>query len=123
MSETTAEDIVRLHTSNRTNASLAVTSDIDANPDQAARAMELSRSSGVDGSIIYNDLDEFERNYKAQMAGAIVRNNPHLTEFVRSNPMVPKLVNDDYGTLDSLSSKLSVLDLGMKVLRAPEALG
>lgn len=122
MPETTAEDIVKLYSSNRTNASLAVTSGIDANPQQAARAMELSRSSGVDGSIIYDDMDEFERNYKAQMAGAIVRNNPQLTEFVRSNPMVPKLINNDYATLDGISQKLDLLGLPMKAINAPSAI-
>src|SRR5260221_9430551 len=121
--EITGEDIVRLHNSNRARTSMAVTAAISDSPDDAARAMELSRSSGVDGNIIYNDLDEFEKNFKAQMDGAIVRNNPHLEAFVRSNPMVPKLINDDYGTLDSLSSKLKLLDLPMKVLRAPEAIG
>lgn len=101
----------------------SVVGDIDANPDQAARAMELGKLTGAPASAIYSDLDEFERRTKAQAASAIVRNNPHLSDWVGSDPIVPKIANDDYGALDSISQKTSDMGLPMRVLRAPEALG
>jgi len=100
----------------------AVVGDIDTNPDQAARAMELASVTGAPASAIFNDLEEFERQNKAQLASEIVRGNPHIADFVARDPMVPKIANDDYGNLDSVSQKTSALDLPMKVLRAPEAL-
>lgn len=95
---------------------------IDENPDKAARALELAKATGVPSSAIYGDLEEFERTNKAQMAAEIVRNNTHLSDFVQSNPMVPKLANDDYGNLDSVSQKTSAMSLPMRVLRGPSAL-
>ena len=99
-----------------------VVGDIDANPDQAARAMELAKATGVPASAVFGDLEEFERQTKAQVASQIVRNNTYLSDFVNSDPMVSKVANDDYGNLDSVSQKTSMLDLPMKVLRAPSAL-
>lgn len=100
----------------------AVVGDIASNPDQAARAMELASVTGAPASAIFDDLEEFERQNKAQLASEIVRGNPHIADFVSRSPMVPKIANDDYGNLDSVSQKTSALDLPMKVLRAPEAL-
>ncbi len=85
--------------------------------------MDLARVTGAPASAIFGDLDEFERQNKTQIASDIVRNNPHLSDFVQSDPMVPKIANDDYGNLDAVSQKTSMLDLGMKVLKAPRALG
>lgn len=100
-----------------------VVGNIDENPDNAARAMELGRITGAPASAIFGDLEEFERQNKAQLASSIVRNNVHLSDWVQSDPMVPKVANDDYGNLDTVSQKTSLLDLPMRVLRAPEALG
>jgi hypothetical protein len=99
-----------------------VVGNIAENPDNAARAMDLAQVTGAPASAIFGDLDEFERTNRAQLASDIVRNNTHLSDFVQSNPMVPKIANDDYGNLDTVSQKTSELDLPMKVLRAPEAL-
>jgi hypothetical protein len=88
-----------------------VVGNIDEDPKKAQRAMELSKAMGVPGSIIHGDLEEFERQNKAAMASALVANNPHLQDFVASDPMIPKLANDSYGNLDALSEKLD--DLGL----------
>lgn len=80
---------------------------IDEDPDKAARAMDLARVTGAPASAIYGDLDEFERQHKAIAASDIIANNPQLGDFIQSNPMVPKLANDDYGNLDAVSQKIS----------------
>lgn len=100
-----------------------VVGNINENPDQAARALELSRASGVPASAIFGDLDEFERQQKSQLASQIVQGNTHLADWVQSSPMVPKIANDDYGNLDTVSVRTSEMSLPMRVLRAPEALG
>jgi hypothetical protein len=92
---------------------------IDEDPDKAQRALDLSKATGVPSTAIFGDLEEFERQHKAVMASDIVANNPHLSDFVQSNPMVPKIANDDYGNLDSVSQKVSTLGL---LSRAHQAL-
>lgn len=99
-----------------------VVGNIDEDPDKAQRALDLAKATGVPSTAIYGDLDEFERQHKAVMASDLVANNPHLSDFVQSNPMVPKVANDDYGALDSVSSKVSAMSLPMRMLRAPEVL-
>lgn len=91
----------------------AVVGNIDEDPDRAQRAMDLAKATGVNSSAIFGDLDEFERNQKTQLASGIVSGNPHLADFVQSNPMVPKIANDDYGTLDAVSDKIHALKLGL----------
>jgi hypothetical protein len=95
---------------------------IDEDPEKAARSMELAKLTGTPASAIFGDLDEFERNNKVQLASSIVRGNPHIADFVQANPLNSVIANDDYGNLDTVSHKTSMLDLPMKVLRAPEAL-
>lgn len=96
---------------------------IAEDPEKASRSLELAKLTGVPASAIFGDLEEFERTNKAQIASEIVRNNPHISDFVQSNPLNSVIANDDYGNLDTVSHKTSMLDLPMKVLRAPEALG
>ena len=95
---------------------------IDEDPDKAQRAIDLSKATGVAPTNIYGDLEEFERQHKAVLASDIVANNPHLSDYVQSNPMAAKISNDDYGQLDATSAAVTKMSLPMRVLRAPEAL-
>lgn len=95
---------------------------IDEDPDKAQRAIDLSKATGVAPTNIYGDLEEFERQHKAVLASDIVANNPHLSDYVQSNPMAARISNDDYGQLDATSSAVTKMSLPMRVLRAPEAL-
>src|SRR5438445_7604667 len=85
-----------------------VVGNIDENPDNAARSMELAKLTGAPASAIFGDLDEFERQNKAQIASSIVAGNPHLSDWVQSHPMNPVIANDDYGNLDTVSHKTSM---------------
>src|SRR5207253_1379638 len=84
---------------------------IDEAPDQAQRSLDLAKGTGVPSTAIYGDFEEFERQHKALVASDIVANNPHLGDWVQSNPMAAKIANDDYGNLDSVSQKVSALKL------------
>ena len=78
----------------------SVVGNIDEDPDNAQRAYDLSKVTGVPSTAIYGDLDEFERQHKAMLASDIVANNPHLSDFIQRDPMHAKIANDDYGNLD-----------------------
>jgi hypothetical protein len=84
---------------------------IDEDPEKAQRAIDLSKATGVAPTSIYGDLDEFERQHKAVLASDIVANNPHLSDYIQSNPMASKISNDDYGQLDTVSSKVTDMQL------------
>lgn len=115
-------DLIQTSFGSRNPALPMTVGNIVEDPDKAQRALDLAKATGVPSTAIYGDLDEFERQHKAVLASDIVANNAHLGDFVQSNPMVPKVANDDYGALDSVSSKVSAMSLPMRVLRAPERL-
>ena len=88
-----------------------VVGSIEEDPDKAARALELAKATGVPGTAIYGDLEEFERNSRAAMASEIVGGNPQLADFAQRSPLNPVVANDDWGTLDGISQKVSALQL------------
>lgn len=82
---------------------------IDSSPDNAARAMELEKATGTPAAVIDGDLEGFEKQHKAQLAGGIVNGNPHIADYVNSHPMASRISNDDYGNLDQASVSLDGL--------------
>lgn len=92
-----------------TGARSQAVSNVDVNPDDAARAYELEKVTGVPSSIISGDLDSFESQHKALLAGDIVGGNPYIGEYVNSHPLAAQISNDDYGNLDAVSQHLQPL--------------
>lgn len=95
---------------------------INDDPDKAQRALDLAKATGVPSTAIYGDLEEFERQNKAMLASDIVANNPHIGDFIQSDPMVPKIANDDYGNLDAVSQHVTGLGLASKATSAANSL-
>src|SRR5207237_3315956 len=96
----------------RGNPALPLTvGNIDEDPDRAQRSLDLAKATVLPSTAIYGDFEDFERQHKALVASDIVANNPHLGDWVQSNPMAPKIANDDYGNLDAVSQKVSALKL------------
>lgn len=93
----------------RQAAPSAAVGNIDANPDEAARALELEKSTGTPASAIFADPEPFERQHQAELAGQIVRNNSFLRDYIDSHPMAAPLSNGDYGNLDEASSSAQKL--------------
>ena len=81
----------------------------DFDPDQAARAMELEKATGVPSTAIYGDVDGVEAQHTAALAGDIVRNNPHIADYVNSHPRNSGS-NGDLGQLDEVSQRLDKLN-------------
>ncbi len=94
---------------------------IESSPDDAARALELEQATGVNSSAIAGDLEGFERQTKARMAGDIVQNNNHVADYINSHPLAAQLSSDDLGNLDAVSEKLKPLNI--PILSAPANIG
>lgn len=103
------DDVNKQAVSYLNSAPRQVVSQIDANPDQAARSVELSSATGVPASAINGDLDGFEAKHKAFLAANIVRGNAQLQAYVNSHPLAASVSNDDYGNLDQFSQSASGL--------------
>ncbi|MBZ5616243.1 MAG: hypothetical protein LAO23_19720 [Acidobacteriia bacterium] len=85
------------------SAQQGAVSNIDSDPEAAANAISLARASGVPAEVIYANPDAFERNYKSTLASSIVQRNPHIQNYINSNPMAAKVSSDDWGNLDTVS--------------------
>ena len=53
-----------------------VVSGLEDNPDDAAKAVELSHDTGVPSQTIALDLEGFQKDYRANLATNLVMNNP-----------------------------------------------
>src|SRR6516162_2161886 len=95
-SDDAATNIIRLQRGTRVGAALAG----QDNPDDAARALDLSDATGIPASMIYPSLDSFERKHKAALTLELLRNNQHLTDYANHSPMAPIVSNDDWGNMD-----------------------
>lgn len=86
-------------------APIKVATNIGENPDQGARAIRLSRATGVPAPVVYNDVEGFEQEHKQQLASSIVKRNSFLSDYIRNHEMASVVSNDDYGNLDEISEK------------------
>src|SRR5712691_6171922 len=84
-------------------------SSIEDDPDKAARAMELGEASGQSPSVVYGDLENFDANYRRQLTGDLIRNSPHLSAYINSDPMAAKVSNGDWANLHSVSQAMEKL--------------
>lgn len=75
---------------------------LDANPDQGARAMQLAQATGLPPQVIYND-PELDNVVRLNTANTIIRNNRYINEYLQASPMASVVSNDDYGNLDEFS--------------------
>jgi hypothetical protein len=80
----------------------AVTS-LDENPDTGARALALSKATGVPAEVIHGDQDGFEAEHRAALTAKVVRGNASISEYIRTHSMADVVSNDDYGNLDNFT--------------------
>ncbi len=85
---------------------------LDDDPDEAAKAIGLSQTTGVPSQIIATDVDNFVANQKALITAHIVKGNPYIQEYINSHPLNAKVSNDDYDNLDKLSEGLVKFNRG-----------
>lgn len=90
-------------------AASAVIDSLDDNPDEAARAQELSRATGTPPALVYSDLPGYEKQHKTALSAELLRSNEFLTDYVNSHPLAAKISGDDYGQLDTVTSVIGKL--------------
>src|SRR5713226_9096925 len=79
---------------------------LDDDPEQAARAIDLSDATGVPSTIIYGDVDGFARTHKATLGSQIIGDNEHIVDYINSHPLAARVSHDDLGQLDNVSQSL-----------------
>lgn len=108
MADNTA-DILNFSQRYQTQTRVRTDAGLDANPDDAARSIDLADSTGVPASVISGDLENFDRRYQSQLAQSLVLSNPALSDYVNRNPLAASVSNDDWGNLDRISQKATWL--------------
>lgn len=96
-------DAVALFSQRRQRTQSEVNTGLEGNPDDAARAVELSESTGVPAPVIHADVEGFERNHKVNLVTQMLNGDKHLREFAGSDPMIPHLASDDWGQLSKVA--------------------
>lgn len=81
----------------------------DDDPEQAARALELSDATGDPATAIYGDIDGYEKAHKAALGGQIISDNQFVANWLNSHPMAPRVAHDDLGALDDTSRAVQAL--------------
>ena len=76
---------------------------LDDNPDDATRAHDLSKDTGVPPALVYGNLENFEQQHKATLTAELLKNNQFLADYADSHPLAAKISNDDWGQLDQIS--------------------
>lgn len=79
----------------------------EADPDEASRAYDLSRSTGVNPALIHTDTEAFNNKVKSAVTSKLVLNNDFLAEYARSHPLAPSISNDDWGQLDKVAGLIN----------------
>lgn len=74
----------------------------NAIPDEAGRALSISKETGIPASIVQTDLPGYDAHAKSQAAIKAVQ-NPAIANYVNNNPMASQVSNDDYKQLDEVS--------------------
>ena len=79
-------------------------------PEQAAEALRLSRSTGAPATYIHENMEDFKEVHKQSLINQLLENNEQLSAYVRENPLGGVVSNDDYGNLDNFSRTVPTKD-------------
>lgn len=91
----------------RRNATVSMLQGLDADPEKAARALQLARATGTGPHTVYDNLENFEAQTKSVLAARLLADNEYLRQFVNTQPLAAHLASDDYGNLDKVSQSVS----------------
>jgi hypothetical protein len=109
-SEFTQDDIDAAIAQVDSDARVRALTNLSQNPDDGARALQLSRDTGVAAPIIHGDLENFEDHHRASLLNVMLADNEHLANYVRGNPLASVVSNDDYGNLNQFSLTVPAID-------------
>lgn len=98
-------------------AQARLTTSADANPDQAAKAIQIGDQMGADSAAVNNDYKNFEKLYGIGASAAIVGSNPWLTNYINSHPLAASVSKDDWPSLHEFTQAAS------KIFHGPSTIG
>ena len=90
-------------------AKQAAIGNIEANPETAATALKLSKSTGAPAAAIEQDPTSFELQKRAKDATTALTGDKGLQDFVLKNPMASKVMNDDWAQMGQFSRTMQKL--------------
>lgn len=102
----------------RANAS--VISAQGADPEKAARSLELAQATGDHPEIIFGNLENYEEQHKAALTNQLLSNNKFLADYVNSDSMAAKVSHDDFGQLDQVSDAVQKIGISSIASKAVE---
>lgn len=76
------------------------------NGDEAAKALQISKRTGISPSLVQGDLPGYAAHDRTQTAIKYVNENPFVAKYVDSSPMAAKVSSDDYEALSKSSPAL-----------------
>lgn len=77
----------------------------DSTPEKAAKAIKLSRITGMPAPLIATDVDHYTQQAQNNATAEIFKSNKYLREYVRQNPMAVDLSKDDWHNLDDITQQ------------------
>ncbi len=86
------------------------------NPDTAAKAAGLSKSTGLPADIVERNLDEVERETKNATSLKTLENRPGTAAFL-SDPENAKVAHDDIDNLASVEEMMGQITAAQRVRR------
>lgn len=77
-------------------------------PDRAAESLRLSQESGLPVDVVQRNFDAYQK--RAQLAGVdrLVRESPHLSEWLAADPVNAAIAKDDHPSLSALERTLGI---------------
>lgn len=70
-------------------------------PDQAARALQVSKTIGMPVPAVEENLDEAHKSAQLQQNVSTLDDSPKLTQFIADNPLAARLAQDDMENLSA----------------------
>lgn len=104
----------------RLAAQAAANQGLDGNADDAGRAAAIGHSTGENPSLIYSDLENYERQHKAILTSKLLEDNDTLREYALAHPLNPVISQNDWGQLHSVSEAIKQFGKGPIIKQAVE---
>lgn len=83
-------------------------------PDDTARALAASRTTGIPVPAAEENLGDATRAAQQQRDSEILFQNPKLQEFMGANPLAARMAQDDFDKLDSVSKLATAISSGAR---------
>jgi len=66
---------------------------LDDSPDDAARAIDLGKATGIPAPVVHSDLERVDSDYKAKLTSGIINNNQFIRDYINAHPLAAAVSN------------------------------